>query len=306
MSVFAFATIAHVILLMKSRPPPALPPPPTHTPSSHSIKPTFLSAPLPKVENLTISNITPYGFRVSWGVKHQLPQDNLTPSSGGFSHFHIVVTDSGWLLKAQEFTVPGNQSHLDIGGLITGIGYEVRLTGVSESGLLSRPLTAVAVTGTTQCTVSPPVLLQSPVSDFVEATMGVYVYNYYNHFSSAVSLSQPGAVLWYLLITDIHFTQQKTLCNKISLRTDTSNSVPRFDGETSVQYSYLTLTQMTFFSSMTSLFLGFKHLLGMQLCHREEEVLSSRLFLLTSKIWASTFVCLHILKCVFLRIFNCW
>lgn len=60
--------------------------------------------------------------------------------------------------------------------------------------------------------------------------------------------------------------------------------MPRFDGETSVQYSYLTLTQMTFFSSMTSLFLGFKHLLGMQLCHREEEVLSSRLFLLTSKI----------------------
>lgn len=67
--------------------------------------------------------------------------------------------------------MPGNQSHLDIGGLITGIGYEVRLTGVSESGLLSRPLTAVAVTGTTQCTVSPPVLLQSPVSDFVEATI---------------------------------------------------------------------------------------------------------------------------------------
>uniref|UniRef100_A0A3B4XTA5 Fibronectin type-III domain-containing protein n=1 Tax=Seriola lalandi dorsalis TaxID=1841481 RepID=A0A3B4XTA5_SERLL len=68
------------------------------------------------------------------------------------SHFQIVVTDSGWLLEPQEFTVPGNQSHLDIWGLITGIGYEVRLTGVSESGLLSRPLTTVAVTGTTQCT----------------------------------------------------------------------------------------------------------------------------------------------------------
>uniref|UniRef100_A0A8C4DW18 Zmp:0000000846 n=1 Tax=Dicentrarchus labrax TaxID=13489 RepID=A0A8C4DW18_DICLA len=92
-----------------------------------------VTAPLPKVENLTISNITPYGFR-------------LTPSSGGFSHFHIVVTDSGWLLEPQEFTVPGNQSHLDIWGLITGIGYEVTLTGVSESGLLSRPLTTVAVT----------------------------------------------------------------------------------------------------------------------------------------------------------------
>uniref|UniRef100_A0AAQ5XND6 Zmp:0000000846 n=1 Tax=Amphiprion ocellaris TaxID=80972 RepID=A0AAQ5XND6_AMPOC len=95
---------------------------------------TSAVTPLPKVENLTISNITPYGFRVSWEV------------NGGFNSFHIVVTDSGWLLEPQEFTVPGNQSHLDIWGLITGIGYEVRLTGVSESGLLSRPLTTVAVT----------------------------------------------------------------------------------------------------------------------------------------------------------------
>ncbi|MEQ2173985.1 hypothetical protein GOODEAATRI_003165 [Goodea atripinnis] len=54
---------------------------------------------------------------------------------------------TGWLLEPQEFTVPGDQSHLDIWGLITGIGYEVKLTGVSESGLLSRPLTTVAVTG---------------------------------------------------------------------------------------------------------------------------------------------------------------
>lgn len=96
---------------------------------------------------MTISNITPYGFRVSWEVKQQ-QEDELSPSNGCFSHFHIVVTDSGWLLEPQEFTVPGNQSHLDILGLITGIGYEVRLTGVSESGLLSRPLTTVAVTGT--------------------------------------------------------------------------------------------------------------------------------------------------------------
>uniref|UniRef100_A0A7N5ZSK7 Zmp:0000000846 n=1 Tax=Anabas testudineus TaxID=64144 RepID=A0A7N5ZSK7_ANATE len=70
----------------------------------------------------------------------------IVKQHGGFSQFHIVVTDSGWLLEPQEFTVPGNQSHLDIWGLITGIGYEVRLTGVTESGLLSRPLTTVAVT----------------------------------------------------------------------------------------------------------------------------------------------------------------
>lgn len=122
--------------------------------------PSFLPhppAPLPKVENLTISNITPYGFRVSWKVKQQQQRQQqqrsqrqeLAPSSGSFSHFHVVVMDSGWLLEPQEFTVPGNQSHLDVSGLITGIGYEVRVTGVSDSGLLSRPLTTVAVTGTT-------------------------------------------------------------------------------------------------------------------------------------------------------------
>ncbi|XP_069020671.1 tenascin-like isoform X1 [Embiotoca jacksoni] len=114
-----------------------------HTPSvfAHAV-----TAPLPKVENLTISNITPYGFHVSWEVKRPQQQEEISPSSGGFSHFHIVVTDSGWLLEPQEFTVPGNQTHLDMWGLITGIGYEVRLTGVSLSGLLSRPLTTVAVT----------------------------------------------------------------------------------------------------------------------------------------------------------------
>ncbi|XP_065821646.1 tenascin isoform X1 [Labrus bergylta] len=120
----------------------------SHGRQTPSVLAHAVTAPLPRVENLTISNITPYGFRVSWEVKQQQQhqEEHLAPSSGGFSRFHIVVTDSGWLLEPQEFTVPGNQSHLDIWGLITGIGYEVRLTGVSESGLLSRPLNTVAVT----------------------------------------------------------------------------------------------------------------------------------------------------------------
>ncbi len=135
-------------------------------PVTKKTKPTPLPAPLPKVENLTISNITPYGFRVSWEVKQQLQQEDLAPSSGGFRHFQIVVTDSGWLLEPQEFTVPGNQSHLDIWGLITGIGYEIRLTGVSESGLLSRPLTTVAVTGTTRSALQGPRLTKKCITLF--------------------------------------------------------------------------------------------------------------------------------------------
>ncbi|XP_061118377.1 tenascin-like isoform X1 [Conger conger] len=97
------------------------------------------TAELPKVENLSISDINPFGFRVSWTAR-----DGEQPD--GFDHFQIVVTDSGWLLDPQEFTAQGDQSSLDISGLITGIGYEVRLTGVSRSGLNSRTLSAVAVT----------------------------------------------------------------------------------------------------------------------------------------------------------------
>uniref|UniRef100_A0A8C2L7J7 Zmp:0000000846 n=1 Tax=Cyprinus carpio TaxID=7962 RepID=A0A8C2L7J7_CYPCA len=97
---------------------------------------SFNTTSLPKVENLTVSDITPYGFRVSW----------VADSSEGFSHFQVKVSDSGQLLEPQEFIVPGNQTILDVLGLITGIGYEVSVTGVSGNGLQSRPITTVAVT----------------------------------------------------------------------------------------------------------------------------------------------------------------
>uniref|UniRef100_A0A8C7GC26 Tenascin Ca n=1 Tax=Oncorhynchus kisutch TaxID=8019 RepID=A0A8C7GC26_ONCKI len=142
-TTITFAIIAHINYHMYSHHVlpllyPTLIPPPKK-------KLLLLPASLPKVENLTISEITPFGFRVSWRAHHPQQQEGA-PSTGGFGHFHIVVSDSGWLLEPQEFIVPGNQSFLDIWGLITGIGYEVRLTGVSSTGLVSRPLTTVAVT----------------------------------------------------------------------------------------------------------------------------------------------------------------
>ncbi|XP_062339980.1 tenascin-like isoform X2 [Osmerus eperlanus] len=114
----------------------------SHGHRTPSLLTNVVTAPLPTVKNLTVSDVTPYGFRVSWEASGQ--QEGTT--GGGFSHFQIVISDSGWLLEPQEISVPGNQSQLDVWGLITGIGYEVKLTGVSRSGLLSRPLTTVAVT----------------------------------------------------------------------------------------------------------------------------------------------------------------
>ncbi|XP_056313260.1 tenascin isoform X5 [Danio aesculapii] len=92
------------------------------------------TASLPKVENLTVWDVTPYGFRVSWDA------------DSGFSHFQVKVSDSGQLLEPQEVVVPGNEASLEVLGLITGIGYEVSVTGVSGTGLRSRPITTVAVT----------------------------------------------------------------------------------------------------------------------------------------------------------------
>uniref|UniRef100_A0A8C2GPW3 Zmp:0000000846 n=1 Tax=Cyprinus carpio TaxID=7962 RepID=A0A8C2GPW3_CYPCA len=63
------------------------------------------TASLPRVENLTVSDITPYGFRVSWAAD----------SSEGFRHFQVKVSDSGQLLEPQEFIVSGNQTrHLSL------------------------------------------------------------------------------------------------------------------------------------------------------------------------------------------------
>uniref|UniRef100_A0AAR2J649 Zmp:0000000846 n=1 Tax=Pygocentrus nattereri TaxID=42514 RepID=A0AAR2J649_PYGNA len=108
----------------------------SHGRQTPSVSLQTTTASLPKVENLTVSDITPYGFRVSW----------TTRSSEGFRHFQVKVSDSGRLLEPQEFQVPGNQTSLEIWGLITGIGYEISLTGVSGSGLQSLPVTTVAVT----------------------------------------------------------------------------------------------------------------------------------------------------------------
>ncbi|KAK2508771.1 hypothetical protein MC885_006126, partial [Smutsia gigantea] len=89
---------------------------------------------LPLLENLTISDINPYGFTVSWMA-----------SENAFDSFLVTVMDSGKLLDPQEFTLSGTQRKLELRGLITGIGYEVMVSGFTQ-GHQTKPLRAEIVT----------------------------------------------------------------------------------------------------------------------------------------------------------------
>ncbi|KAG3287793.1 tenascin C [Ictidomys tridecemlineatus] len=89
---------------------------------------------LPLLENLTISDINPYGFTVSWMA-----------SEHAFDSFLVTVVDSGKLLDPQEFTLSGTQRKLELRGLITGIGYEVMVSGFTQ-GHQTKPLRAETTT----------------------------------------------------------------------------------------------------------------------------------------------------------------
>lgn len=97
--------------------------------------PSLLLEAMPPLENLTVSDINPYGFTVSWMA-----------SENAFDSFLVVVVDSGKLLDPQEFLLTGAQRQLKLKGLITGIGYEVMLYGFAK-GHQTKPLSTVAVTG---------------------------------------------------------------------------------------------------------------------------------------------------------------
>uniref|UniRef100_A0A2K6TF70 Tenascin n=1 Tax=Saimiri boliviensis boliviensis TaxID=39432 RepID=A0A2K6TF70_SAIBB len=99
-----------------------------------TISVTATTEALPLLENLTISDINPYGFTVSWMA-----------SENAFDSFLVTVVDSGKLLDPQEFTLSGNQRKLELRGLITGIGYEVMVSGFTQ-GHQTKPLRAEIVT----------------------------------------------------------------------------------------------------------------------------------------------------------------
>ncbi|NXY37127.1 TENA protein, partial [Pomatorhinus ruficollis] len=103
-------------------------------PSLLAMKAPMVTEAMPPLENLTVSDMNPYGFTVSWMA-----------SENAFDNFLVVVVDSGKLLDPQEFLLSGAQRELKLKGLITGIGYEVLLYGLAK-GHQTKPLSALAVT----------------------------------------------------------------------------------------------------------------------------------------------------------------
>ncbi|KAM9700820.1 tenascin isoform 4-T5 [Dama dama] len=99
-----------------------------------TISTTATTEALPLLENLTISDINPYGFTVSWMA-----------SENAFDSFLVTVVDFGKLLDPQEFTLSGTQRKLELRGLITGIGYEVMVSGFTQ-GHQTKPLRAEIIT----------------------------------------------------------------------------------------------------------------------------------------------------------------
>ncbi|XP_048469310.1 tenascin [Rhincodon typus] len=75
----------------------------------------------PKMENLVVSHINSYGFKISWNA-----------TDGAYESFVIVVRDSGRLLEPMEHRVPGDHHSINITGLITGIGYDINIYGVAN------------------------------------------------------------------------------------------------------------------------------------------------------------------------------
>ncbi|XP_072344348.1 tenascin isoform X2 [Scyliorhinus torazame] len=88
----------------------------------------------PKMENLMVSHINSYGFKISWNA-----------TDGAYESFVIMVRDSGRLLEPMEHKVSGDRHSIDIKGLITGIGYDINVYGVA-SDQRSKPLYAKTAT----------------------------------------------------------------------------------------------------------------------------------------------------------------
>uniref|UniRef100_A0A8D2QEG7 Tenascin C n=1 Tax=Zonotrichia albicollis TaxID=44394 RepID=A0A8D2QEG7_ZONAL len=102
----------------------------------HKSKPTTVkgSTEQPGVAELTVSDITPESFNLSW-----------TASNGDFDTFTIEIIDSNRLLEPMEFNLSGNSRTAHISGLSPSTDFIVYLSGISR-GFRTQAISAAATT----------------------------------------------------------------------------------------------------------------------------------------------------------------
>lgn len=117
--------------------PPLLIPP---APRSNAVSsPVFLSPSEaePQLGTLTLTNVTPDSFNLSW-----------TTRDGPFAKFVIHIRDSYAAHEPQELTVSGGARSAHISGLLDYTGYDINIKGTTSAGVHTEPLTAFVMTGT--------------------------------------------------------------------------------------------------------------------------------------------------------------
>ncbi|XP_067165467.1 tenascin isoform X5 [Apteryx mantelli] len=88
----------------------------------------------PEVGELTVSDITPESFNLSW-----------TTTSGDFDIFTIEIIDSNRLLEPMEFNISGNSRTAHISGLSPSTDFIVYLYGITR-GFRTQAISAAATT----------------------------------------------------------------------------------------------------------------------------------------------------------------
>ncbi|XP_074779786.1 tenascin isoform X2 [Athene noctua] len=89
---------------------------------------------LPEVGELTVSDITPESFNLSW-----------TTTNGDFDVFTIEIIDSNRFLEPMEFNISGNSRTAHISGLSPSTDFIVYLYGISR-GFRTQAISAAATT----------------------------------------------------------------------------------------------------------------------------------------------------------------
>lgn len=91
----------------------------------------------PQLGTLTLTNVTPDSFNLSW-----------TTRDGPFAKFVIHIRDSYAAHEPQELTVSGGARSAHISGLLDYTGYDINIKGTTDAGVHTEPLTAFVMTGT--------------------------------------------------------------------------------------------------------------------------------------------------------------